>query len=123
MLPVYSAGNCFYRSFIYSYIERLIRLAEAGSLHEAVAFAEKVRGCKQVLLDAGFQDLVFEDSLDMLVDLISSIGNTQNPITQVNSRPDSTINVKEVAAAAVAAAAAEGKFGKDGGITLLSRLL
>jgi len=64
-------GDCFYRSLAFAYIERLLQAPEpALAVTSAISALE---ASKPLLLEAGFQSLVFEDFYDELAKVISSI--------------------------------------------------
>lgn len=74
MRKVRPDGNCFYRSFLYSYLEGLRRLKDS---HDAIAerqrFLEIIKGSKDSLEAVGYQSYTFEDFQSELVDLIEGL--------------------------------------------------
>ncbi|KAL6756826.1 peptidase C65 Otubain-domain-containing protein [Haematococcus lacustris] len=63
-------GNCFYRAFIFSYLEGLLLSQDT---QETKRLAEVLQGWRSKLVEAGFQDLVFSDALDLLLEQLNSI--------------------------------------------------
>ena len=81
-------GNCFYRAFIYGYLEAIVRGADASE-------AKKARACLRdwggKLKDHGFQEIVYEDALaelssqlEMIADGCMSLEN----LTQTHNNPE-----------------------------------
>jgi len=64
-------GNCFFRSFVFSYVESLLR---SFNLTERDRMKEHLVQCKEKMISAGFQELVFEDALGILQERINQIG-------------------------------------------------
>ncbi len=62
-------GNCFFRAFIFSYLERL---AESGNMKERKRMVSCLSGIKEMLLVAGYDELVLEGPLELLLDLLES---------------------------------------------------
>eukprot|EP00775_Hariotina_reticulata_P006107 gene6107-6345_t len=63
-------GNCFFRSFIYRYLEWLLQQQHE---QECQRFASCLQEWKQKLLEAGYDAIVFEDPLDMLLQQVHAI--------------------------------------------------
>lgn len=63
-------GNCFYRSFWFGLLEALILRRDNTETERLVKCLE---GWKDKLISVGFQELVFEDALDLVVTLLKSI--------------------------------------------------
>lgn len=63
-------GNCFFRSFIYRYLEWL--LVEQKE-EECQRFLHCLKGWKQKLSEAGYDSIVFEDPLHMLLQQVQAI--------------------------------------------------
>ena len=81
-------GNCFYRAFIYGYLEQIVRRKDASE-------AKKARACLREwgsrLKDHGFQEIVYEDALaeiisqlDMIVEGTMSLDN----LLQTHNNPE-----------------------------------
>jgi hypothetical protein len=67
-------GNCFYRCFLFSILESLLtERNQAG----AAKLIEVVQGWKRKLIDTGYQELVFEDALDLFVEFLKQVGNLE----------------------------------------------
>jgi len=64
-------GNCFFRSFIFNYVESLL---VARDLTERDRAKAQLYRCKEKLLSAGYQELVFEDALGILQERVGQIG-------------------------------------------------
>ncbi|WIA11864.1 hypothetical protein OEZ85_011950 [Tetradesmus obliquus] len=63
-------GNCFFRSFIYGYLEWLLLHQQE---QECQRFTKCLQGWKQKLQDIGYDSIVFEDPLDMLLQQVQAI--------------------------------------------------
>jgi hypothetical protein len=63
-------GNCFYRSFLFGLLETLIFARDAAVVERVSA---RVKGWRAKLIDIGFQELIFEDALNVLVELLDKI--------------------------------------------------
>ena len=88
-------GNCFYRAFLYSYLESLLVTSNMEEctryaliadpcppkiiatpcppqypMHPFCRFVECVKGWRVKLIDAGFQELVFEDPMELLLEQV-----------------------------------------------------
>ena len=64
-------GNCFFRSFIFSYVETLLK---TRNFAERDRMKAQLLSCKEKMMQAGFQELVFEDALGILQERIDQIG-------------------------------------------------
>ena len=64
-------GNCFFRSFIFSYVETLLT---TRNFAERDRMKAQLLSCKEKMMRAGFQELVFEDALGILQERIDQIG-------------------------------------------------
>jgi Peptidase C65 Otubain len=71
-------GNCFFRSFVFAYLEQILR---TGDLAERDRAVERLNGIKQVLLNAGYEELVLESPLELLLAMLRSIGSPSDPLT------------------------------------------
>ncbi|KAF8071069.1 OTU1 [Scenedesmus sp. PABB004] len=65
-------GNCFFRSFIYGYLEWLLAHQPAREA-DAQRFAACLSGWKAKLSAAGYDGIVYEDPLDMLLGQVQAI--------------------------------------------------
>ena len=61
-------GNCLYRGFLFSHLEHLLNNRDASN-----NFLGELGGMTARLSDAGYQELVFEDSLDLLVTTVKDM--------------------------------------------------
>lgn len=71
-------GNCFFRSFIFGYLESIIKTSDLEERDRAV---RKLHELKQQLLESGYDELVIETPLEMLLGLLDSITSTTEPLT------------------------------------------
>lgn len=67
-------GNCFYRAFLYGLLEALLTSRAVDATN---AMLKLLISLKQMLLDAGFMELVFEHAMEVLEDLLKAVANTQ----------------------------------------------
>lgn len=67
-------GNCFYRAFLYGLLEALLVSRATEATH---AMLKMMHSLKQMLLDAGFMELVFEHAMEVLEDLLKAVADTQ----------------------------------------------
>lgn len=63
-------GNCFFRAFMFSYLESLL---ETRNKAEAARVKDNIEKCKQTLLDLGHADFTFEDFLACFVDQLDGV--------------------------------------------------
>lgn len=98
-------GNCFFRSFIFSYLEHL--LSSKDSL-QTQQFTEQIRSCDRKLKQAGYQELVYEDSIEVLLEQLNSIATLNGSISlstlEDNFRDDTISNMVVLFLRLVAAA-------------------
>lgn len=71
-------GNCFFRSFVFAYLENILRTGDLAERDRAVGRLETMR---QRLLDAGYEELVLESPLELLLGMLRSIGSPTDPLT------------------------------------------
>ncbi|GLI64035.1 hypothetical protein VaNZ11_007192 [Volvox africanus] len=87
-------GNCFFRGFIFAYLESLLL---ARDLAECNRFTSVVQAWKAHLVDGGFQELVFEDAMDILLDQVKEVTkpytNYAHERLLVNMRDDTVSNL------------------------------
>lgn len=67
-------GNCFYRAFLYGLLEALL---VSRAVNATESMLKLLSSIKQMLLDAGFMELVFEHAMEVLEDLLKAVANTQ----------------------------------------------
>jgi ubiquitin thioesterase protein OTUB1 len=60
-------GNCFFRSFIFAHLEYILSTSESKEKYIFISTVERVRG---MLLEAGYEELVFEGPMELLLDLL-----------------------------------------------------
>jgi len=65
-------GNCFYRAFLFSYLEQIIR-GGAASAGELMRFKEVIVNSKADLVALGYTECTFEIFVDMLVELVDKV--------------------------------------------------
>lgn len=70
-------GNCFFRSFIFAYMENLVHTTDLTERNRVVTC---IRQWKQKMVDHGYQELVFEDAMEIVIDQLNALG-TQDPLT------------------------------------------
>ncbi|EFJ52492.1 hypothetical protein VOLCADRAFT_86645 [Volvox carteri f. nagariensis] len=87
-------GNCFFRGFIFAYLENLLLTHD---LPECSRFMSVVQAWKTRLVEGGFQELVFEDAMDVLLDQVKEITkpytNYMHERLLVNMRDDTVSNL------------------------------
>ena len=71
-------GNCFFRSFLFAYLENILRTQDLVERERAVGRLETLR---QRLLNAGYEELVLESPLELLLGMLRSIGSPTDPLT------------------------------------------
>ncbi|KAF5840411.1 peptidase C65 Otubain-domain-containing protein [Dunaliella salina] len=63
-------GNCFFRAFIFSYLENLLNTLDKA---ECSRILTCVQSWRKKLIDVGFQELVFEDAMELLLQQVNGI--------------------------------------------------
>jgi len=63
-------GNCFFRAFLFSYLEHVV---ETGDWDERKRMIAELARVKTGLLQVGYEELVLEGPLEMLLDLLESV--------------------------------------------------
>uniref|UniRef100_A0A061QL51 ubiquitinyl hydrolase 1 n=1 Tax=Tetraselmis sp. GSL018 TaxID=582737 RepID=A0A061QL51_9CHLO len=71
-------GNCFFRSFIFGFLEKLI---ERSNRVELDRFRDLLRDVKGRLLENGYQELVIEDPMEVLEGVVGAICREDSPLT------------------------------------------
>eukprot|EP00890_Picochlorum_soloecismus_P003342 jgi/Picsp_1/4008/NSC_01520-R1_ubiquitin thioesterase otubain-like protein len=86
-------GNCFFRSFIFSYIENMVL---KNDYKERDRIMEKMVWLQTRLKSVGYEELVLEGPMELLLGLLGSIGNESEPLTlellEKNMRSDDISN-------------------------------
>ncbi|CAL4999991.1 unnamed protein product [Urochloa decumbens] len=63
-------GNCFYRSFMFSYLEHILETQDKAEVDRIMI---KIEECKKTLLSLGYIEFTFEDFFSIFVDLLESV--------------------------------------------------
>lgn len=63
-------GNCFYRSFLFGLVEALLTARNHAAARRLVAIVEE---WKQKMVAVGFQELVFEDAQELLLEYLRQV--------------------------------------------------
>lgn len=86
-------GNCFFRSFIFSYIENMVL---KNDIRERDRIMENLVSLQTRLKSVGYEELVLEGPMELLLGLLGSIGNESDPLTlellEKNMRSDDISN-------------------------------
>jgi ubiquitin thioesterase protein OTUB1 len=82
-------GNCFYRCFIFGLLEALLDKRDAAT---SAAVIKSVQGLEDTLEIAGITKLVWEDAMQVLMELLKAVSDEQVPL----SRPFSSLHVQVV---------------------------
>jgi ubiquitin thioesterase protein OTUB1 len=86
-------GNCFFRAFLFAYLEGLVARRDLEERDRVLRALESVR---PTLLDAGYEELVLEAPLEMLIDMLRAIGSPTDPLTlptlESNARSEDVSN-------------------------------
>uniref|UniRef100_A0A2P2KV60 Ubiquitinyl hydrolase 1 n=1 Tax=Rhizophora mucronata TaxID=61149 RepID=A0A2P2KV60_RHIMU len=71
-------GNCFFRSFMFAYLEHLL---EAQDQAEVDRVKINVEECRKMLQSLGYVDFTFEDFFTLFLEQLDSVlGGTESPI-------------------------------------------
>jgi len=80
MRRVRGDGNCFYRAFLFSYLEQLLTKltsgaaeAEAEAREELVRMTNVLNDSRRQLVELGYEEMTFEDFLNMLLELVQEL--------------------------------------------------
>jgi ubiquitin thioesterase protein OTUB1 len=86
-------GNCFFRSFIFAYLENLVI---TGDTAERDRISAKLSSLQKTLVNTGYEELVIEGPMELLLGLLGSIHDGTNPLTvetlEQNMRSDDVSN-------------------------------
>ncbi|CAL9094338.1 unnamed protein product [Musa textilis] len=63
-------GNCFYRSFMYSYLEHILETQDKAEVDRILANIEQ---CKKTLQVLGYADFTFEDFFSIFIEQLESV--------------------------------------------------
>ncbi|KAF3780111.1 Ubiquitin thioesterase otubain-like [Nymphaea thermarum] len=76
-------GNCFYRCFMFSYLEHIL---ETQDTKEVDRIKKKIEQCKKTLLGLGYTEFTFEDFFELFIEQLDSvIGGRETSIRFVTS--------------------------------------
>ncbi|XP_006659639.3 OVARIAN TUMOR DOMAIN-containing deubiquitinating enzyme 1-like [Oryza brachyantha] len=63
-------GNCFYRSFMFSYLEHILETQDKAEVDRILI---KIEQCKKTLADLGYIEFTFEDFFSIFIDQLESV--------------------------------------------------
>ncbi|XP_022025914.1 OVARIAN TUMOR DOMAIN-containing deubiquitinating enzyme 1 isoform X1 [Helianthus annuus] len=63
-------GNCFFRSFMFSYLEHILESQDQAEVEHVKANVEK---CRKTLQDLGYADFTFEDFFSLFIEQLDSV--------------------------------------------------
>ncbi|CAN6464424.1 unnamed protein product [Victoria cruziana] len=63
-------GNCFYRCFMFSYLEHIL---ETQDTKEVDRIRMKIEQCKQTLIGLGYTEFTFEDFFELFIEQLDSV--------------------------------------------------
>ncbi|XP_076904582.1 OVARIAN TUMOR DOMAIN-containing deubiquitinating enzyme 1-like [Bidens hawaiensis] len=63
-------GNCFFRSFMFSYLEHILESQDQTEVKHVKANVEK---CRKTLQDLGYADFTFEDFFSLFIEQLESV--------------------------------------------------
>jgi len=78
MRKIRGDGNCFYRAFLFGYLERLLLLHQtsgtaATAEEERVRFLGAITRSTQSLISLGYSEIAFESFYDMFIELLEGL--------------------------------------------------
>uniref|UniRef100_A0A2P2KV29 Ubiquitin thioesterase n=2 Tax=Rhizophora mucronata TaxID=61149 RepID=A0A2P2KV29_RHIMU len=86
-------GNCFFRSFMFAYLEHLL---EAQDQAEVDRVKINVEECRKMLQSLGYVDFTFEDFFTLFLEQLDSVlGGTESPISHdelINRSQDESVS-------------------------------
>ncbi|KAJ6832019.1 uncharacterized protein M6B38_254135 [Iris pallida] len=68
-------GNCFFRSFMFSYLEHILETQDKAEVERIIAHIEM---CKKTLKSQGFTDFTFEDFFSTFLEQLESVSQGQD---------------------------------------------
>ncbi|KAL4428057.1 hypothetical protein ABPG75_002146 [Micractinium tetrahymenae] len=72
-------GNCFFRSFFFGYLEHLLLSGDGGERDRAM---RELEGLKKALVEVGgYDEIVLETPVDMVLQLLRSVASPLDPLT------------------------------------------
>nr|XP_043632053.1 OVARIAN TUMOR DOMAIN-containing deubiquitinating enzyme 1-like [Erigeron canadensis]XP_043632054.1 OVARIAN TUMOR DOMAIN-containing deubiquitinating enzyme 1-like [Erigeron canadensis]XP_043632055.1 OVARIAN TUMOR DOMAIN-containing deubiquitinating enzyme 1-like [Erigeron canadensis] len=63
-------GNCFFRSFMFSYLEHILESQDEAEVERIKVSVEK---CRKTLQDLGYADFTFEDFFSLFIEQLESV--------------------------------------------------
>jgi ubiquitin thioesterase protein OTUB1 len=84
-------GNCFYRSFLFSYLEKLLLLSkddELKAVMEKSRISEILKDSRSTLVNVGYQEGIFETFIDMLQELLDGLFTMTRDTLQATFQED-----------------------------------
>uniref|UniRef100_A0A0D6RAV3 Ubiquitin thioesterase n=1 Tax=Araucaria cunninghamii TaxID=56994 RepID=A0A0D6RAV3_ARACU len=75
-------GNCFFRSFMFSYLEHILDTKDEA---EVAHVMKNIEQCKKTLLDLGYQEFTFEDFFQIFVEQLESVLPGSGSTTSIDS--------------------------------------
>ncbi|XP_031474309.1 OVARIAN TUMOR DOMAIN-containing deubiquitinating enzyme 1 [Nymphaea colorata] len=63
-------GNCFYRCFMFSYLEHIL---ETQDTKEVDRIKKKIEQCKKTLLGLGYTEFTFEDFFELFIEQLDNV--------------------------------------------------
>lgn len=63
-------GNCFFRSFMFSYLEHILESQDQAEVHRIKSSVEK---CRKTLQGLGYADFTFEDFFSLFIEQLESV--------------------------------------------------
>ncbi|CAA7405164.1 unnamed protein product [Spirodela intermedia] len=63
-------GNCFFRSFMFSYLEHILETQDKAEVYRIKSDIEE---CKKTLQNLGYADFTFEDYFDTFIELLDGV--------------------------------------------------
>jgi len=63
-------GNCFFRSFMFSYLEHILETQDEAEVEHVL---KNIEQCKKALLDLGYAEFTFEDFFSIFIELLESV--------------------------------------------------
>lgn len=82
MRKIRGDGNCFYRSFLFSYLENIIsdynnsyedELLKRRAVNEHTRMLKRIQDCKEELIILGYSEIAFECFYDVTLELIQDL--------------------------------------------------
>ncbi|XP_057868873.1 OVARIAN TUMOR DOMAIN-containing deubiquitinating enzyme 1 isoform X2 [Cryptomeria japonica] len=63
-------GNCFFRSFMFSYLEHILEIQDQAEVQHVL---KNIEQCRTTLLDLGYQEFTFEDFFQLFIDQLEDV--------------------------------------------------